>query len=244
MRNILISIFVCLFILTSVSAADLIDKGTYKQNDPGQFRFTCDLENGLPCGASYSCNVTIQYPNSSLLINNKLATLSNNEYNITLPDTSVLGDYKNVIARCTNGTNGGSTAYWFDITPNGYRQSTSQGIISFVLILTIAIGSLVFLVLGWKFFDDERFWFFGVLFFALSVILILYFFGSSITYSRDLAYSSGSQNDQENVFRMILLVTRTSLLFILPFIIWYGYDSWKQKKKSSQANDGWDNNEY
>lgn len=244
MRNILISIFIVLFITMSVSAVDLIDAGTFKQNTASNFRFTCELDNGLPCGATYSCNVTIQYPNSSLLIDNKQATLINGKYNITFPDTSVLGQYNYVLAQCSNGTNGGSTGYFFDITPNGYRQSISQGIISFVLILTIAIGSLVFLVLGWKFFDDERFWFFGVLFFALSIILLLYFFGSSISYSRDLAYTSGSQNDQENVFRMILLVTRSAFLFVIPFIIWYGYDSWKQKKKSSESNDGWDNNEY
>lgn len=243
MKKYIYWIMLFIFLISSVSA-ELIDRGTFTQNEQANFLFSCELADGGICTSDFNCNLTIAYPNSSLMVDNQQATRSGEKYNYTLPDSSTLGEYKNVRAFCTNGTDGGGTDYFFDITPNGYRQSTSQSIISFVLLITIAFGSIVFLILGWKFFDDERFWFFGVLSICLSLILLIYFFGTSITYARDLAYTSGSQNDQENVFSIILLVTRSMFLFVIPFVLWYGYSSWKTRKKERQANDGWDNDNY
>lgn len=131
-----------LFLVPSVSAQvneqDITD--IFRQDSVVDFKFSCtDDTTNLPCDSTYACNITVLYPNSTLLINNNETTRGETKYNISLPDTSVLGFYK-YEPFCTNGTSSGTgDNLYYQITPTGFVLSTSQGIVYF-LILVLSLG--------------------------------------------------------------------------------------------------------
>lgn len=143
MKNkLLFTLVIMSFVLigAGLAEAQITPTDIFRQDSVVDFKFSCDDENtGLPCDTTYSCNMTITYPNSSFLINNQPTSRVGDAtlYNISLPDTSVLGFYK-YEPFCTNGTNSGtSDDLNYQITPTGFVLSTSQGIIYlFILLLS------------------------------------------------------------------------------------------------------------
>lgn len=125
-------------VYAQVNEQDVTD--IFRQDSVINFRFSCvDANTNLLCDSTYVCNITILYPNSSLLIDNNGTTRGETKYNISLPDTSTLGFYK-YEPFCTNGTDSGTGAnLYYQITPTGFVLSTSQGIIYF-LILVLSLG--------------------------------------------------------------------------------------------------------
>jgi hypothetical protein len=85
MRNIIFILILCM--LPLAFATDV-----YELNQPLDLKFACD-DGGSYCNHSTSCNITILYPNSDLLVNNQQMQRLGVLFNYTVPDTSVAGTY-------------------------------------------------------------------------------------------------------------------------------------------------------
>lgn len=238
MRSILIYILIASLLLLPNAMAEVEVIGPFKSGECFQLVQTCS-------NCTYVNLTKLEYygSDSELIYIGKLMDNYGTDYNYSICNLTKTGNY---VATTCGDVDGELTcvAYEFELTPSGYIQSTSQSIISLVLLLSLVFVAGLFVYIGKNLFEGEKTWFFGVLFFTLSIMLIIYTFSLSIVYARDLSYTSGTVGQQENIFRSLLMIVRYSMLFVLPFILWYGYDSWKYRKKEKESNDGWDNNQY
>lgn len=108
----------------------------------------CD-EQGYFCASNVLCNSSLSRPDSSLIINNRLATLQGNFILITLNSTEIntIGDYYGDV-KCNNPSNGlnGSTSFTLRVTQTGTELSTWKSIL-YVLILAMSVlflGGLIY----------------------------------------------------------------------------------------------------
>ena len=120
-----------------VSASDFV----FKQNQQADIKLSCFNANNSFCSNSTNCTITINTPTSSNIINNKNMTHNPSYYNYTIPPSNLtsFGEYNGVM-QCTDGSDEGYTLFTFEITPNGTKPSTTQGIIYiFVMVLFLIL---------------------------------------------------------------------------------------------------------
>ncbi len=126
MKKLLI-LFAFIFLISFVSAetAFFISKNT-----ESNITFVCKDDsqlNGL-CSTSTTCNITIRYPNSSVLVVNRVATNNNNgEFSYKLNDTQTnpSGEYKTTVGCSSGGLNKSST-FIYEVNPAGIRSSDQR----------------------------------------------------------------------------------------------------------------------
>jgi len=134
-------IWICMFLLViSIVQAELI----YQQNKEADLKINCYDTNNAICGASI-CNISVLYPNSTLLLDNVEMTKQSIFYNYTLKtdQTGIVGDYKANVY-CYDGNYSGFNNFDFSITADGTKPTIVQSIIYFGLLIIIT----VFLILA------------------------------------------------------------------------------------------------
>lgn len=125
-------------LLPTVSAIE--PTSIFRQGEDANLLFSCTQPNGLPCDSAFTCNITIQYPNSSLLLDNQQATHNPSYYNISLPNTDTLG-FHSYQSFCTNGTSAGtSDNLYYLINIQGEEFTTGKGILYiFIMLISLAL---------------------------------------------------------------------------------------------------------
>ena len=158
--NKIILCFVFLFLIGIVSAS-APTLGVFKQNSVVELKQTCVI-NGTFCD---SCNISsVDYPNGTIIISDVGMTKRNGDFNFTLnsTNTNLIGQYR-VNGFCDFGADVRKTwVYYFDVTFNGIRNTTSQSIIYIITFLGLLF---LFSILIFSFFniptearrDDEGF---------------------------------------------------------------------------------------
>ena len=212
--NIIILIFCIGFI--SASSSFFIEQST-----DYNLKFSCELD-GYICPSDTSCNVTIQSPNSSILINNNESTNLNNGYfNITLNEnqTAINGEYLMLIY-CSGGGKNDTSNIIYEVNPPGIRQtdqkveSLSVGIYFFLIIAVILFLSFLFsnnsVPLKWTFFI------FSILFFLISINLIFVNLQDQVINSRLEGFFEGFTIISWYIFYFlaVLLIFMWGLTFI------------------------------
>jgi len=136
---------------------------TFKVNDNVDLKFTCTLNNAIPSAAA-TYNITINYPNGSIFLeNNETISLGNGAFKFStrFPET---GLYK-IQMFCWDGIYSFSDEGFYNITPTGKIQTSIWnnslllilGALGLILVITGAIkgipwfgfiGSIMFLLIG------------------------------------------------------------------------------------------------
>lgn len=126
--------------------------------------------NGTWCDSSTVCNITVLYPNQSVLINNAKMTYQTSFFNYTLPRLdnceTDCGVYPTSVT-CTFAGIAGTETFSTTITPTG-------DIRDFSFALLLILGSLVFLLLGLIFKSEVMGLISGILFFVSGVYVLIY----------------------------------------------------------------------
>lgn len=133
----LVLMFTIILLMGSASAQLM-----YKQNDIISVRIPC-INNGSYCSPSATCNLTVSYPNSSILINNQPMTNSFSFFNYTINTTDAIGEYFSSMS-CIDGTISGTSTFIITITPSGFEVSTGQSII---YVIAIAFSVVILFLL-------------------------------------------------------------------------------------------------
>jgi len=139
--------------------------------------FNCEIDDSI-CSNSAECNVSIYFSNSTGLIVKSAATnLGGGEFekNLSVNQTSLVGEYKLNLACYDAGTNGSSTIF-YEVSPSGIRSTqertdTITRSVYFMLILAILLFiSFLFVKspppVKWTYFA------LSILFFLISINLI------------------------------------------------------------------------
>lgn len=128
----------------SVQAEDYV----YKQNSVIDFKISC-YNNGAYCSDTAECNLTLYYPNLSVMINNQLMTNQVNFHNYTLPDTSILGTYTSSVV-CVDGAETSYANPSIIITPDGYSYSSTRSTVYVILTILFFILAFIVIFMGLK----------------------------------------------------------------------------------------------
>lgn len=100
------------------------------------------------CANCTFVNITsVKYPNSSILLGNVEMTKQGTEYNFTICNASVLGDY---IVNGVGDVDGVNTvwAYDFKVTMDGYENDMPTGVIIGMSLLGIILVGIGFYLIG------------------------------------------------------------------------------------------------
>lgn len=238
MKYILLGVVAFLFLITLSSAQVQQDLRQVEQGS------CINLEQQCNCTMS---NITkiIYMKNSTVVLNTPVVMTKNGiDFNYTYCSTDNLGIYKVNGVSDPDGVANYPWSYTYEVTPNGYTQTTSQGITSSIMFIGLLVIGFSCLLFGFKLIDNETMWFFGVFVIFLGVGMLMYSMTFSFIYLRDVAYTSGTSSLQEKAMRTFFRGVQVIGLFFLPIAFYYGYNVWKGKKKQKEMNDGWDDDDY
>ena len=152
-----LNIYTIIFIMLFVFSINAVSALTFEQNSKIDLTYPCTY-NGTICAPTTTCNVSVIYPNGSLMIENKQSTYTGTGIaNHTITDSSINGVYKvPITCNFANGDADSGSAD-FEITPNGETLNLSKTIIYLglifilIIILTILLYSMIAVDnFGWR----------------------------------------------------------------------------------------------
>lgn len=129
-KNVVIFLIVFLVLIISSYAQPTY---IFRQGDEASLKVLC-VNSGSPCNIGASCNFTSEYPNGSLLVDNKELDYNGVYLNYTLPDTSIPGEYNSFIFCNDSGQNGYSS---FSFLINDTGEEDSPGLTVMLIILFV-----------------------------------------------------------------------------------------------------------
>ncbi len=156
MKKILLLIVVGIFLVSSVSAQES-PISIFKEGKMVDLIFICTNNNSL-CSSTASCNVSINYQNRTLLINNQIATNQNTHFNYTLNSTQTTpsGDYL-FTSFCIDGDYKGHDTFPYKITPSGREApSIGESITYIATIVVMLLFAVIFFAISFIFKKDDR----------------------------------------------------------------------------------------
>jgi hypothetical protein len=131
------------FLFVWLAAATSADSLVYKQGQEVDLKIPCYV-NGSYCSAGATCDITIQYPNGTLLVSNQAMDYNPSYFNYTLypAQTTAIGNYPCSMV-CVDGGESGYKDFTFEITTTGAGNELMINIIAFILII---IAILIFMI--------------------------------------------------------------------------------------------------
>jgi len=104
-----------------------------------EIKVSCENQGNF-CSGSATCNITLVYPNSSLLVDNQAMTNLNNgyfNYPLIPSQTTPTGEFTGRTG-CTDGNLSATTTFNYEVNPTGTELNTSKSI--------LYVASLFFLI--------------------------------------------------------------------------------------------------
>lgn len=116
---------VMIFLFLALGSAQPV----FKQNKATEINIPCTI-NGAICSPSAQCQLSIIYPNGTVMVNLQNLTQNAGVFTYPLPSnqTSALGEYEMPIT-CCDGSACGVRHLTYTITPNGEIATTGKGIL-------------------------------------------------------------------------------------------------------------------
>lgn len=144
--------FLILFTLILLVSPILVNADSdliYPQSSIIDLKIACVFEDVAYCDNQASCNITINYPNGTNLINNDVMTYNEAYFNYTLAEsqTNVLGVYPTSLI-CEDKGAVGYTSFTFKITPEGFESTESRSLIFSILAIIFFFFSVGLIILG------------------------------------------------------------------------------------------------
>lgn len=138
----LVIALICILCIVPALAQD--PDFVFKAGDLIDVKVPC-FNSGSYCSGSAQCNLSVYYPNGSILINNGEATNNGAFHNFTIQksNTWISGTYPSTMV-CIDGANNGSSSFYIQITPTGDNKVN----VFYFLIIILSYGVLIFGV--WK----------------------------------------------------------------------------------------------
>lgn len=160
MRKFIIYVLVLSLLAFTVGALE------YRNGDSLDFKLSCD-DAGSPCSPTTECNLSVFYPNSSVMIKDSAMTVQGSYVNHSILDTSVNGKYM-YVAVCCDGSDCDTSSSYYLIRPSGNLETTP-------LVMVIALGIIAFLLVYISSGLDKSHWLlqFILPYFALFISIIL-----------------------------------------------------------------------
>lgn len=213
----------------------------------GTFKAGEDVNLIQTCNTCIYCNISsIQYPNSSTILNNEPMTRDRTFYNYTLDAayTTTLGTHK-YCYECGDATDKVTGCINFEITHAGVSPTTAQSGLSFGIMITMILIMFFFGLLGFKFISYEKLYPIGLFFLVVSILIAVYGLYLGVVYSRDYLYASTSA-PQTSLFLTITYGLVGMVFIALVFLTFKVVAEIRERKSIVKYGSNWDyqNKEY
>ncbi len=130
------------FFLVLIFAISFTSALNFERDSEVILKVPCQF-NGTNCDDTAICNISIKYPNETLMINNSLMINNGNGLPaIALTDSSIVGDYIGNMVCTQEGVSGGDV-FPFTISVSGTSLTTGQGILYFLFLISALIATSV-----------------------------------------------------------------------------------------------------
>lgn len=204
--------FICAFIL--VGTLSFSSALTFEKGSAINLKFPCTF-NGSVCPSATTCNLSIIYPNQSLMVENQQASYSGSGIgNYTIPNSSTNGDYKVPITCEFPSGDSKSGQADFTITPNGETPTIAKTIIYISLIIILL--TIIMLILLALFNINHFGWRMGLVSFAYIVInvflLVCWKMGAMFLTSIPFI---------ETIFKILYIISNIGYFPMFLFVIIY-----------------------
>ena len=162
-----------LLVMPMVLAADY--SYLFQQDKETNLKIFCVDDNNVLCDATVGCNLTILYPNNSILIDNEIMTHNANyfNYSLTTEQMNTIGEYSVSVA-CANSYAGFST-FTYLITPSGEPFTPEKSYLLFGILLSIFLFICLLFYISSKM-AESRDLPLTIFFSVLGYIFIIWFF--------------------------------------------------------------------
>lgn len=224
MRWILILMFV-LILTTSASAIETYKLGTNTTITDAVYN--SDMSKCTTC----TCEVSVYYPDGSILVLNKLATTVGGYTNYTISSglISAIGRYKADFACNLSSGDRGFDSFYFEVTPTGQPMNSSKSSLYIAALIILFILLIIFITLGMSLpFSHSKDEMTGYIFalnnlkyvkmfawgFAYIVMMLIMYF------SWILSYSYLDLDSLANIFRFVFY---TMIAGLFPGLILFVY---------------------
>jgi len=215
MKSKLILILFAIFFVGFVSAS-MPTLGVFKQGEDIELKQTCSI-NATFCT---NCNISsVDYPNGSRLLSDVQMTKRIGDFNYTIlgVDVSELGQYRiNGYCRLEPDVMK-NWVYFIEVTPTGQSFDSGQGFVSLGLLAAILAIMFFFMILGFKFTENDKTKPLALLFVVIAMFLAIYSLQLGLNYSVDILEYEGLTDMQSTIYISILWLV--SGISIISFIL-------------------------
>ncbi len=187
---------------------------------------TCSFGDS-PCTSDFSCNITIESPSQTITALNEVMTRNQTIYNYKFNTTSELGVYEVKRIYCTDGTNNGTSNFFFRITTSGSQPlDSAEGSTLLAIFVLLIVATIFFLILGITAKNGS----FKLGFIALSIMFMIGTLGFGVTVMQQLFGAFTNIVASYGIFYRLLIIL--SIAGGLGLIVWLVVVSLKAFNKS------------
>ena len=223
---------VLLLIVTPLVQSQL----TFNPNEPAELKVSCfDLDYNF-CDATTKCNITIYYPNMSVLTDNEEMTNNINYFNYTTPSLNERGEY-NAIVACEDSGSYGYTSFSFISTS---IPAVSQGNVAIGILISLVGMAFLFIFIGFKLSNSDNLFPIALFFILISLVLVVYILQLGYLYNRDILISSMTTTMQFKIYLGIMYGLIGLTFISLLFLIIKTLKEFKLRKSVKDHGEGWD----
>lgn len=232
---------------TSAADSTMENSQIIKTGTASKVMVVCQND-GHRCSSSSTGNITIFYPNSSILIDNQNMTYTLNYfyYPLNSNQTLVLGKYT-ASGTFTDGSIIAPFTFDFYITQTGNIQSTSQGMNSIAYLFLMIALTFIFGFMAFKFAESDTLWVLGIFLFVLALLMVVYDVWLGFEYRINYVGADNNGSIPQTLFIILMVILGAGFISALIFTI-IKWDKlvrfFKSAIKEEKDDDGWDNNNF
>lgn len=218
-----------LYICIIIALTGIVSAQTYEQLSVVDVKVPFEV-NGSQPSSSAICNFSVQYPNTTYIIQNDSMTYQNNgEFNYTIlgEETRPIGEYEWTAFCCDTGARCAAGYGLFTITRSGLELDSGEGISLFGSLMVMILTCLIFFAISMR--VKSNLWKF-----LLMCVSLLFLF-ITIMYSMVIVDNilGGFTNILANYTTFLLVIkvaVRAAILALLIFGIWAAMSFYKWKR--------------
>ena len=218
----------------------LIFAQTYKQGTVIDLKVPFEVD-GEAASSSATCNISINYPNGTYLIENySMTNRENGDFNITLNASRInpTGEYEWRVF-CCDGADCAAGYGNFEVTPTGKEITSGQGFTSIGLIIAIILLSGLFAFFGFKLAETGKLFPIALFFMLISLILGVYTIHLGYIYTRDILYPISTEGSQFKIYIGIIWGLLAMGFIALLFFILKTLKEIRVRKSLLKYGEGW-----
>lgn len=215
------ALFLILLFLVLPSVLAINEEFNFERGSNPTLQFSCvDGFKGLPCDANYECNLSIGYPNGTLLYNSSTTQAIRNgeNYELELENLTTNGFYS-YGGFCTNGTDSAtSNNLNFKVSQTGMDFDEGKGLASLGIMGGVIALAFIFMLFAFKLSANPKTFPIAFVFIILTLILGMYFLQLGVAYSHDILEYENVSGIQQVIFTTVLwLVVSVGIISFILF---------------------------